>query len=115
MHPAYFPYLDKTASKSRPRSVESPKPGAEVATLIEWERKYEREGLSFDDVLLIPAKSSVMHRQADVSSRLTRSITLNIPLLSAAMDTVSETALAIALAREGGLGDRVHGGGEQGN
>ncbi len=71
--------------------------------MIEWERKYEREGLSFDDVLLIPAKSSVMHRQADVSSRLTRSITLNIPLLSAAMDTVSETALAIALAREGGL------------
>jgi IMP dehydrogenase len=71
--------------------------------VIEWERKYAQEGLSFDDVLLIPSESKVLPKETDVSTRLTRNIRLNIPLLSAAMDTVSETALAIALAREGGL------------
>ena len=71
--------------------------------MIDWESKFGTEGLSFDDVLLIPAESWVEPRQTDVSTRLTKRITLNIPLLSAAMDTVSETALAIALAREGGL------------
>ncbi len=71
--------------------------------MINWEQKFEAEGLSFDDVLLIPAESGVLPRETDVSTRLTKSITLNIPLLSAAMDTVSETSLAIALAREGGL------------
>jgi IMP dehydrogenase len=71
--------------------------------VIDWERKYAQEGLSFDDVLLIPAESSVLPKATDVRTRLTRRITLNIPLLSAAMDTVSETALAIALAREGGI------------
>ncbi len=70
---------------------------------IDWDRKLAGEGLSFDDVLLIPAESGVLPKEADVRTRLTSKITLNIPLLSAAMDTVSETALAIALAREGGL------------
>lgn len=61
-------------------------------------------GLSFDDVLLLPGYSDVLPSQVDVSSRLTRNIRLNIPILSAAMDMVTEGALAIALAREGGLG-----------
>ncbi|HEX6333245.1 MAG TPA: IMP dehydrogenase [Flavisolibacter sp.] len=62
------------------------------------------EGLTFDDVLLVPAHSQVLPRDVDIRTRLTRDITLNIPMLSAAMDTVTEASLAIALAREGGLG-----------
>ena len=62
------------------------------------------EGLTFDDVLLIPAYSQVLPRDVDISTQLTKSIRLNVPLLSAAMDTVTEASLAIALAREGGLG-----------
>ncbi len=61
-------------------------------------------GLTFDDVLLLPAKSDVMPKQTGIHTRLTAKITLNIPLISAAMDTVTESALAIAMAREGGLG-----------
>ncbi|HEU4903641.1 MAG TPA: IMP dehydrogenase, partial [Flavisolibacter sp.] len=62
------------------------------------------EGLTFDDVLLVPAYSEILPRDVDIKTRLTKDITLNIPMLSAAMDTVTEAALAIALAREGGLG-----------
>jgi IMP dehydrogenase len=62
------------------------------------------EGLTFDDVLLVPAYSEILPRSVDIRSRLTREITLNVPLLSAAMDTVTEARLAIALAREGGIG-----------
>jgi IMP dehydrogenase len=62
------------------------------------------EALTFDDVLLLPAHSRVLPSQVDTRSRLTRSITLNVPLLSAAMDTVTESRLAIALAQEGGIG-----------
>ena len=62
------------------------------------------EGITFDDVLLIPAKSDVVPSQADTRTRLTNNITINIPLVSAAMDTVTEASLAIALAQEGGIG-----------
>lgn len=62
------------------------------------------EGLTFDDVLLIPAKSEVLPRDVDVRTRLTRRLTINIPVVSAAMDTVTEAKMAIALAREGGIG-----------
>lgn len=60
--------------------------------------------LTFDDVLLVPQKSSILPRDVDLSTRLTKSISLNIPILSAAMDTVTESAMAIALARAGGMG-----------
>ena len=63
-----------------------------------------REGLTFDDVLLEPGKSEVMPAETDVSTRLTRSLKLNIPLVSSAMDTVTESRLAIAMAQAGGLG-----------
>jgi IMP dehydrogenase len=62
------------------------------------------EGLTFDDVLLVPAHSQVLPRDVDLSTRLTRNIPLNIPLISAAMDTVTEARTAISMAREGGLG-----------
>ena len=63
-----------------------------------------RKALTFDDVLLVPARSDVVPRDVSLVTRLTRSITLNVPLLSAAMDTVTESRLAIAIAQEGGLG-----------
>ena len=68
------------------------------------EAKIIGDGITFDDVLLVPNRSDVIPAQTDVSTRLTRNITLNMPLLSAPMDTVTESALAIALAQEGGLG-----------
>src|SRR6476620_11392320 len=67
-------------------------------------KKFFGEGLTFDDVLLMPAYSQVLPREVDISTKLTKTITLNVPMLSAAMDTVTEAALAIAIAREGGLG-----------
>jgi IMP dehydrogenase len=66
--------------------------------------KFFGEGLTFDDVLLMPAYSQILPREVDISTNLTKTIRLNVPMLSAAMDTVTEAALAIALAREGGLG-----------
>lgn len=66
--------------------------------------KFIGEGLTFDDVLLVPAFSQVLPREVDTGTQLTKNIRLNIPMLSAAMDTVTEANLAIALAREGGLG-----------
>ena len=62
------------------------------------------EGLTFDDVLLVPAKSEILPADIDVSTRLTKKIRLNIPVMSAAMDTVTESRMAIAVAREGGIG-----------
>ena len=66
--------------------------------------KFSEEGITFDDVLLVPQKSDVTPDQIDLKTKLTNEITLNIPLMSAAMDTVTESALAIAMAREGGVG-----------
>lgn len=66
--------------------------------------KIIKEGLTFDDILLVPRKSSVLPREVDISTYLTSEIKLNIPLISAAMDTVTESSMAIALAREGGIG-----------
>jgi IMP dehydrogenase len=62
------------------------------------------EGLTFDDVLLVPGKSSVLPAQVDTRTCLTRKIPINIPIVSAAMDTVTESRLAIAIARQGGIG-----------
>jgi IMP dehydrogenase len=72
--------------------------------VLPYEEKFGREGLTFDDVVLIPAQSSVIPSQVDTSTRLTRHITLHIPIVSAPMDTVTEARLAIALARAGGIG-----------
>ena len=69
-----------------------------------FEEKFGKEGLTFDDVLLIPAMSEVLPADVDTKTRLSRRIALNIPLMSAGMDTVTEARLAIALAREGGIG-----------
>jgi IMP dehydrogenase len=63
-----------------------------------------KEALTFDDVLLIPVKSGVLPSQVDVKTRLSSNIEINIPLVAAAMDTVTESALAIAIARQGGIG-----------
>ena len=69
-----------------------------------YSQKFVKEGLTFDDVLLIPRKSDVLPNSVSLETRLTNKIKLNIPLLSAAMDTVTESRLAIAMAREGGAG-----------
>ena len=66
--------------------------------------RVQQEGLTFDDVLLVPAYSEVLPREVSVKSRFSRNITLNIPIVSAAMDTVTEAPMAIAIAREGGIG-----------
>ena len=66
--------------------------------------KIVAEGQTFDDVLLVPQYSNVLPKDANLSTKLTDTIKLNIPLISAAMDTVTESGLAIAMAREGGLG-----------
>ncbi|MDE2273680.1 MAG: IMP dehydrogenase, partial [Gammaproteobacteria bacterium] len=63
-----------------------------------------QEALTFDDVLLVPAYSEILPRDVELKTRLTRHITLNIPLVSAAMDSVTEARLAIAMAQEGGIG-----------
>ena len=68
------------------------------------EDKFGKQGLTFDDVLLIPARSDVLPRDVDVRTHLTQNVTLNIPVMSAGMDTVTEAEMAIAMAREGGIG-----------
>ncbi|AET58338.1 IMP dehydrogenase [Paenibacillus terrae] len=69
-----------------------------------WEDKFGKEGLTFDDVLLVPRKSVVLPKEVSVATRLSDNVKLNIPLMSAGMDTVTEAVLAIAMAREGGIG-----------
>lgn len=69
-----------------------------------YDYKFGKEGLTFDDVLLVPAESNVLPKQVDISTNLTKSIRLNTPLMTAAMDTVTESKMAIAIAREGGVG-----------
>lgn len=71
---------------------------------MEYPKKFAKEGLTFDDVLLIPAESHVLPAEVDFSTNLTRTIKLNAPILTAAMDTVTESDMAIAIAREGGVG-----------
>src|ERR671918_3247629 len=76
----------------------------ELERLLTLDRKFAQEGLTFDDVLLVPAESSVLPNEVSTRTRVTPAIELAIPVVSAAMDTVTEAQLAIALAREGGLG-----------
>src|ERR687887_396340 len=76
----------------------------QVERLLELDRKFGREELTFDDVLLVPAESQVLPNDVSTATQLTRRIRLEIPIVSAAMDTVTEARLAIALAREGGIG-----------
>src|SRR4051794_38171500 len=76
----------------------------ELERLLALDAKFAKEGLTFDDVLLVPAESAVLPNDVSTATRLTRGIELSIPVVSAAMDTVTEARLAIALAREGGIG-----------
>ena len=71
---------------------------------MEWTNKFGPKGLTFDDVLLRPEKSDVLPREVDITTQLTKRIRLNIPIMSAGMDTVTESKMAIAIAREGGIG-----------
>lgn len=69
-----------------------------------WESKFAKEGLTFDDVLLTPARSEVLPKDVNISVALTDTVKLNVPIISAGMDTVTEAEMAIAMARQGGLG-----------
>ena len=69
-----------------------------------WENKFAKEGLTFDDVLLVPQKSEILPKDVSVQTQLTSKLKLNMPIISAGMDTVTEASMAIAIAREGGLG-----------
>lgn len=72
--------------------------------MLDFSQKVVGEGLTYDDVLLLPAYSEVLPREVDISTRLTRNIRINVPIVSAAMDTVTESAMAIAIAQNGGIG-----------
>ena len=72
--------------------------------MIAHENKILGEGLTYDDVLLVPAFSEVLPREVNIQTKFTRNITINIPVISAAMDTVTESKMAIAMAQEGGIG-----------
>ena len=72
--------------------------------MIAHQNKIVGEGLTYDDVLLVPAYSEILPREVSLQSKLTRNISINIPIISAAMDTVTESRMAIAMAQEGGIG-----------
>ena len=67
-----------------------------------WNNKFTKQGLTFDDVLLIPGESHVLPNEADITTQLADNLKLNIPIISAGMDTVTESAMGIAMARQGG-------------
>ncbi|MEG0552691.1 MAG: IMP dehydrogenase, partial [Carnobacterium sp.] len=69
-----------------------------------WETKFVKKGFTFDDVLLVPAESHVLPNEVDLSIQLAKNIKLNVPIMSASMDTVTDSSMAIAMARQGGLG-----------
>ena len=69
-----------------------------------YESRFIGEGLTFDDVLLVPAESNILPADVDLSTNITKKVKLNIPVMSAAMDTVTEYRMAISIAREGGIG-----------
>ena len=69
-----------------------------------WDTKFLKKGFTFDDVLLIPAESHVLPNEVNMQTKLAKNLTLNIPIITAAMDTVTESQMAIAIARAGGLG-----------
>ncbi|WP_304017006.1 IMP dehydrogenase, partial [Nonlabens dokdonensis] len=72
--------------------------------MISHDSKFLGEGLTYDDVLLVPAYSEVLPREVSIKTKFTKNITLNAPVISAAMDTVTESRMAIAMAQEGGIG-----------
>ncbi len=84
--------------------LDQQQPAAQHQTEDRFAYKFGRDGITFDDVLLLPRHSQVLPHQVEVGTQLTRNIRLNIPFVSAAMDTVTETAMAVAMAREGGIG-----------
>ncbi|PCS03129.1 inosine-5-monophosphate dehydrogenase [Lactococcus garvieae] len=75
-----------------------------INLMSNWETKFLKKGYTFDDVLLIPAESHVLPNEVDMSTKLAKNLTLNIPMISAAMDTVTDSKMAISMARQGGLG-----------
>lgn len=98
----HFAFSNKIQEKFEAGRKETIK--VQNAFILMWESKFSKEGLTFDDVLLVPAKSEVLPRDVDLSVELTKTLKLNIPVISAGMDTVTESAMAIAMARQGGLG-----------
>ena len=68
-----------------------------------WDTKFLKKGYTFDDVLLIPAESHVLPNEVNMQTQLAKNLTLNIPIITAAMDTVTESGMAIAMARAGGM------------
>jgi IMP dehydrogenase len=84
--------------------MQTTEPGTQTNGRVQPEERIRTVGLTYDDVLLVPALSEMMPREVDIGSRLTQRIRLNVPILTAAMDTVTESGLAIAIAREGGAG-----------
>ena len=75
-----------------------------VIAMTAHQNKIVGEGLTYDDVLLVPAFSEVLPREVNIQTKFTRNITINVPIVSAAMDTVTESKMAIAMAQEGGIG-----------